>query len=193
MIVKDIGLIQGDYDLFYIDPPWPIKRGGKKNARPNSSGVPLPYKTMNLKEIKEMIQLSVLRSPNANIFLWVIQKYYIEADQIMKELGYMKHTDIIWDKNNGVCPAYTLRFSHEYLQWWYPKGKLLMPCKPALFSTVIKEPSRKHSQKPEQGYIMLETMFPQSKKMEMFARVHRITWDAFGDEIESEEEIINEQ
>ena len=38
---------------------------------------------------------------------------------MMKELGYELHARIIWDKMNGIAPAFTVRFSCKYLLWFY--------------------------------------------------------------------------
>ena len=42
---------------------------------------------------------------------------------------------------------------------------------------------RHHSQKPECAYQMLETFFPQAKKLELFARAERDGWDQWGNEL----------
>ena len=88
-------------------------------------------------------------------------------------LGYQLHARLIWDKGNGPAPAYTVRFAHEYLLWFYKKGNIILPDKDkrGAFSTVLRENSRRcHSKKPECAYQMLETFFPQAKKLELFAR-----------------------
>ena len=40
--------------LVYADPPWRQRRGGKKAARPNSSGNELPYQVESIEEIDEI-------------------------------------------------------------------------------------------------------------------------------------------
>ena len=42
--------------------------------------------------------------------MWTIDKYLHETEQMMKELGYELHARIIWDKENGIAPAFTVRF-----------------------------------------------------------------------------------
>lgn len=51
------------------------------------------------------------------------------------------------------------------------------------FTDVIREGSRKHSQKPEAAYEMIEAMFPEAKRLELFARQERAGWDCFGNEV----------
>lgn len=43
----------------------------------------------------------------------------------------------------------------------------------------------KHSQKPETFHEIIETMFPNVPKLEMFARSERAGWDAWGNESEA--------
>lgn len=176
------------YDILYTDPPWKQSRGGKKTCRPNSTGKSVPYDTMSIEEIKELHSyiFENLMNPKHNIFMWTIDKYLSETEAFMKELGYSLHARIIWDKGNGPAPAYTVRFAHEYLLWFYKKGDILMPVKDkrAAFSTVLHENSKRcHSKKPECAYKMLETYFPEAEKLELFARFERDGWSQWGDEL----------
>lgn len=41
----DIFNAEEKYDILYTDPPWQQGRGGKKAARPNSTGTTVPYET----------------------------------------------------------------------------------------------------------------------------------------------------
>lgn len=103
----------------------------------------------------------------------------------MQELGYTLHARLIWDKENGIAPAFTLRFSHEYLLWFYKKGKILMPIQECRgkYTTVMREKSTVHSRKPVSAYEIIENMFPDAKKIELFARRERSGWDCWGDEV----------
>jgi len=44
----DIFNAEEKYDILYTDPPWQQGRGGKKAARPNSTGTTVPYETMDV-------------------------------------------------------------------------------------------------------------------------------------------------
>ena len=181
----DIYNTNNKYDLVYSDPPWQQTKGNKRKCRPNQ-GKDLDYQTLSMNEIK-LIHEKVKRLCNVkhNFFVWTIDKYLFETEQMMNELGYKLHARMIWDKENGIAPAFTVRFSHEYLLWFYPKGNMLKPdekCR-GKYTTVFREKSTKHSQKPIIAYEMLEEMFPSAHKLELFARRERNNWDAFGNEI----------
>ena len=187
MIITDIKSTENKYGIIYTDPPWQQSRGGRKSVRPNSSGCNLPYNTMKIDDIIKLHSdvFNNLTDDKHNVFMWTIDKYLVETEQFMKELGYTRHARIIWDKITGQATAFTLRFCHEYLIWFYKKGDILMPAKECRgkYSDVIREQVRKHSQKPNCAYEMLEEMFPNANKLELFARQERDGWDCWENEV----------
>ena len=125
-MIIDIYNTKSQYDLILADPPWVQKRGqGKKKVRPKSSGVALDYPVCSLDEIKEHLRqaTSLTQGENSILFLWTIDKYLFEAQQIAEELGYKLHARMIWNKVTGIPAAFTVRYGHEYLLYMY-KGKL---------------------------------------------------------------------
>ena len=86
----DIFTTEEKYDILYTDPPWIQGRGGKKSARPNSTGMDVPYDTM---EIPEIIQVHWhvchnLMNEKHNVFMWTIDKYcypafYLHSDHVI--------------------------------------------------------------------------------------------------------------
>lgn len=175
------------YDVIYTDPPWCQKKSGIRKVRPSQNSRNFDYPTMELSEIACLHGqiLPALAEQKHNVFMWTIDKYLINTECMMKELGYQLHARFIWDKGNGIAPAFTVRFSHEYLLWFYKKGNILMPCQNqrGKYTTVMTEPSTNHSKKPLCAYEMLENMFPNSKKLELFARNERDGWDCWGNEV----------
>jgi len=171
-----------DYQLVYADPCWNQKKGGLRTARPNQDRN-LDYPTMSLKEIKNILAQFDCKI----LFLWTIDKYLFEAQRIGEELGYKLHDRIIWDKENGVAPAFTLRFSKEYLLYMY-KSPMLPIAKEmrGKFTDVIRERSTKHSKKPIKAYELIEALYPNCKKIELFARDKRDGWDVWGNEVDSD-------
>ena len=116
--------------------------------------------------------------------MWTIDKYLFETEQMMRELGYTLHARMIWDKGNGVAPAFTVRYSHEYLLWFYKKGQILKPTDETRgkYTTVIRENSTVHSHKPIVVYNMIDDMFPNVNKLELFARNEKDGWDCWGNQ-----------
>ena len=182
----DIYNTNNHYDLILADPPWRQTKGGKKNVRPDSSGTELDYPVCSMEEIKEHLRqaTSLAAGDNVILFLWTIDKYLFEAQQMAESLGYRLHARMIWNKVTGIPAAFTVRYGHEYLLYMY-KGKLIPVAKEerGKIHTVFTEKVHRHSQKPEISYEIIERLYPNLKKLEMYARRERPEWDAFGNEV----------
>lgn len=173
------------YSVIMADPPWQQSKGGKKSVRPNSSGKELDYQTISLDEIKLHLQVATKHTTgNSVLFLWTIDKYLFEAQKIAEELGYKLHARMIWNKVNGIPAAFTIRFGHEYLLYMY-KGKLLPIAKEqrGKIHSVFTEQVKRHSQKPQIAYEIIEHLYPNCQRLEMYARNQRDGWDCWGNEV----------
>ncbi|MBQ0124746.1 MAG: DNA methyltransferase [Clostridiales bacterium] len=173
------------YDVILADPPWKQSKGGKKSVREKSSGKPLDYPVCSLDDIKLHLQNAVsLANDNSVLFLWTIDKYLIEAQRIAEDLGYKLHARLIWNKVTGIPAAFTVRYGHEYLLYMY-KGKLLpiAQSERGKIHTVFTEQVKRHSQKPEISFDIIERLYPNANKLEMYARRERDGWDCWGNEV----------
>ena len=186
MIIPDLTTAEHKYQLILADPPWRHAKGGRKSVRPNSSGTGLDYPSLSLTDIEEHLRQAVALCPedNAVLFLWTIDKYLIQAQQIAENLGFGLHARMIWDKINGIPAAFTVRYGHEYLLYMY-RGKLLPIAKEerGKIHTVFHEMPKKHSQKPEIAYEIIERLYPDLSKLELYARHTRDGWDSWGNEL----------
>lgn len=180
----DLFNTENKYSLIYADPPWKQSKGGKKAVRLNSSGIPLDYPVCTLDEIKEhLAEATKATTENAVLFLWTIDKYLFEAQNIAEGLGYKLHARMIWNKVTGIPAAFTVRYGHEYLLYMY-RGKLtpVATDERGKIHTVFTEQVKKHSQKPEIAYEIIERLYPDINKLEMYARNTRLGWDCWGNE-----------
>ena len=77
------------YGIIYTDPPWQQRKGGYRKVRPHSSGTSLDYPVMSTQAIMEFhkITLPLLAEERHNVFMWTIDKYLMDAERLMKELG----------------------------------------------------------------------------------------------------------
>lgn len=181
----DIFNTSNQYGLILADPPWKQAKGGKKSVRPVSSGTALDYPVCSLEEIKDHLsQATSLCSEDSVLFLWTIDKYLFEAQQIAEELGYKLHARMIWNKVTGIPAAFTVRYGHEYLLYMY-KGKLPPVAleERGKIHTVFTEKVQRHSQKPEISYEIINRLYPDLKKLEMYARTERDHFDCWGNEV----------
>jgi N6-adenosine-specific RNA methylase IME4 len=147
--------------------------------------MPLDYQICTLEEIEEHLQMAAtLIEENGLLFLWTIDKYLFEAQSIAEKIGFKLHARMIWNKVTGIPAAFTVRYGHEYLLYMY-KGKLRPVCKKeqGKIHTVFTEQVKRHSQKPEVSFEIIEKLYPTERKLELYARKHRDNWDCWGNEI----------
>lgn len=184
-MVIDIFNSDKKYGLIVADPPWKQAKGGKKSVREKSSGTSLDYPTCSLEEIKNHLEAAnKLTEDNAILFLWTIDKYLFEAQKMAEDLGYKLHARMIWNKVTGIPAAFTVRFGHEYLLYMY-KGKLIPVAQNerGKIHTVFTEQVKRHSQKPEISFEIINRLYPDLKKLELYARTEREGYDCWGNEV----------
>ena len=173
------------FSVLMIDPPWLKKKGGLRKVRPNQ-GRSLDYETMSIDKIFELLDNEIFNNTTENhaVFMWTIEQYLNDCDKYMEQRGYRRHCRFIWDKTNGVAPAFTVRYSHEYLIWYY-KNKMIPIAKEqqGKFMTVFSEKTREHSRKPNYAYKMVEALYPNENKIDVFSREKREGWGQFGNQI----------
>lgn len=184
-MVVDIYNTDKQYDLIVADPPWKQTKGGKKAVRPNTSGKALDYPTCTMDIIEDHLrQATSLTGDNSVLFLWTIDKYLYQAEEIAKKLGYKLHARMVWNKVVGIPAAFTIRYGHEYMLYMY-RGKLTPVAteERGKIHSVFTERSRRHSQKPEISYEIINRLYPNLKKLEMYARTEREGFDSWGNEL----------
>lgn len=172
------------YEVLVIDPPWPKRKGGLRRVRENQ-GRSLDYETMTVGENFALLDAEVFPKAAAthSVFLWNIEQFLDEADVEMFARGYKRHCRIVWDKGNGVAPAFTVRFTHEYLVWYYkPKFLQISPSMRGKLSTVWSEASRQHSRKPDVAYTNISSLYPDAQRLDVFSREKRPGYDQWGNQ-----------
>ena len=169
-------------DVLIIDPPWPKKKGGKRRVRPKQ-GKKLDYNTLSVAEIFNLLDREIFPRKQHTVFMWTIDEFLVECEKQMSERSYRRHARLIWNKTNGIAPAFSVRFAHEYLIWYYkPKFIKIHNTARGLFTTVFTEKAREHSRKPDIIYLMIQALYPHAKKLDVFSREERIGWDTWGNE-----------
>lgn len=172
------------FDVLMIDPPWPKKKGGLRNTRPNQ-GRSLDYPTLSVPAIFELLDNDIfsLAKPTHSVFLWTIDEFLHSGEQAMEARGYRRHARFIWDKTNGVAPAFSVRYSHEYLIWFYkPKFQSVADNMRGKVKTIFTESAREHSRKPDTAYRIIESFWPNAERLDVFSRQARPGWVQWGDQ-----------
>jgi len=171
------------YQTILADPPWEQKMAGKYRTRHRRIRE-LPYPTMTIEEIKAL-PVGDFADEGCHLWLWTTNQYLPSGFEVMEGWGFKYLAPITWVKPSGagnwfVSVTQTLLFGY--------KGKCVFPqerYKPTVLHTSIP---RRHSQKPEAFYDLIESISPEPR-IELFSRARRFGWDCWGNEVESDIEL----
>lgn len=163
------------YDLIYADPPWRYSF-----SKSNSRKVENQYPTMTVEEI---CSLDVPVAKDCVLYLWATAPKLLEALEVMKAWGFTYKTQAVWDKGK-IGMGYWFRGRHEMLLVGV-RGKVSPPEQALRVASVFNFDRSKHSKKPVEIRELIESWFPDKKKLEMFCRSAAPGWAVFGNEVDS--------
>jgi N6-adenosine-specific RNA methylase IME4 len=164
-------LPEGPFQLIYADPPWQMGNPSAPHAPENH------YPTM---PIADIIALKPPAADQAVLFLWALSSLLPEALAVVEAWGFECKTTFCWVKESIGLGVWA-RNRHELLLLCQRGGH--SPPEPEdRVDSVIQERRGRHSQKPERFYELIERMYPQCSKLELFARRGRPGWTSWGNE-----------
>jgi len=178
-IAKSNQPLNGSFDrlfpLVYADPPWRYEHSQTTNREIENH-----YPTMTLEEICAL-PVADLTTPDAILFLWTTSPKLEESLQVINAWGFTYRTCFVWVKDR-IGMGYYARQRHELLLI-AKRGNMPVPEAEQRYDSVIESPRSDHSAKPEILYEMLDGMYPEVDKLEMFARgVARNGWYTWGNQ-----------
>lgn len=165
----------GEYEVILADPPWDYYKAYNTHGIVKDFG----YKTMSLDDIKEM---KLPAAKDSVLFLWTTSPQLDVAIDVMRAWGYTYKTSAIWEKVNTLGMGFYFRINHELLLVGV-KGNAKCPAPGDRPASIIKDKLRSHSQKPDRVYSMIEAMYPDRSKIELFARRRRAGWSSWGNQL----------
>lgn len=133
---------------------------------------------MSLQEIEDY---PVPAKENAILFLWATVPLLPVGLEVMASWNFIYKSNCVWNKVSLGLGNY-FRINHEILLLG-TRGKIKCPEPANRFPSIINEKRTQHSRKPVQIYEIIERMYPNTSKIELFARTHRFGWDALGHEL----------
>jgi N6-adenosine-specific RNA methylase IME4 len=162
----------GPFELIYADPPWQIGNANGEHAPENH------YPTL---PIHEIATLPIPAAPNAILFLWAVNCRLPQALEVMRAWGFEYKTNLAWVKPSIGLGGWA-RNRHELLLLGR-KGSFPLADPEDRPDSVIEAARGRHSEKPDCVYELLERMYPQASKLELFARGRaRKGWVSWGNE-----------
>jgi len=159
------------YEVIYADPPWNYDNSGFAQSAASQ------YPTMSIDDICEL-RIDKLTVHNSVLFLWATSPLLPDAFKVIEAWGFNYKASMVWVKDRAPGMGWWINTKHELL---------LIACKdinhPAIkLDSVIRASVTIHSKKPAEFYEAIEEMYPESKKIELFARQARKGWEAWGNE-----------
>jgi N6-adenosine-specific RNA methylase IME4 len=169
------------YPVILADPPWRFDRGRKDGTGfPFSDRSPENhYPTMTHEEMMALPVANIC-TPDAILFMWSTNAHLAKAILIMQAWGFEYLTNLVWKKSSGgQGMGFYVRNVHEPLLIGR-KGKMISPLPENRPPSVIEAPRTGHSEKPREVYSLIDKMYPDFQKIELFARAQHLGWDRWG-------------
>ena len=174
-----------DYGVILADPPWSYSSWNGKKSRTADS----KYSLMTTEQIAEMAPaIDVIADDNCALFMWATSPMLDDALTVMSIWGFKYKTiGLNWIKTQKHKKQKVIMGMGHYTR---PGSKICLlglrgkaPVADKGVHQVIVEPRRKHSQKPDGQYPRIERLYPDTPKIELFARNKREGWDSWGNEL----------
>ena len=177
------------YDVIYTDPPW-YYGGSLLSTQENAIGLgksaagryPLMKTETMIDEIAPLV--TELANDNAYLVMWVTNSHIPDSIRLAEASGFTFVSPLfVWDKLSPKMGYYTnSQFEYVFL---FKKGKPVKHIgKPGntKISQYIGERRRQHSRKPDVTRDLINELWPNASKLEMFARTSTEGWDVWGNE-----------
>jgi len=162
----------GVFDLVYADPPWQLGNPGSDHAPEQH------YPTMPLEEITA---LDIPAADDCLLYLWVANPVLPAGLQVLEAWGFEYRGNEVWDKKSIGLGVWT-RYQHELLLIGR-KGNASPAPQELRYPSLFSVEKGRHSEKPQLVYERLETLYPERRKVELFARNTRPDWTSWGNEV----------
>ncbi len=171
----------GGYAVIYADPPWDY-RGQLQHAGPSSGdpgGAIRHYPTVRLSDLRRL-DVSSIAADDALLFMWATSPHLDQAIALVVAWGVVWATvAFVWDKQR-VNPGYYTMSQCE-LCLVFKRGRIPTPRGARNVRQLVSEHRTEHSRKPAEVRRRIETMFPDQRRIELFARDAEIDgWDIWG-------------
>jgi N6-adenosine-specific RNA methylase IME4 len=170
--------LQQTYPIVLADPPWRFEHPTYSLSRDIEEN----YPTLPIDEICAL-PVSELASESALLFLWVPTPLLEQAFQVIAAWGFEYRTGIVWDKCIVGMGNY-VRQRHENLLI-ARRAEFPTPEPARRPPSIIEARRREHSRKPDEAYEIIERMYPDLPKIELFARNAREGWARWRNQAEA--------
>ena len=165
----------GQFNVIYADPAWRYDYSVS-----TSREIENHYPTMTLDEICAL-PVSDISADDCVLFMWATSPKLADAIKVLEAWGFIYKTCMVWVKDK-IGMGYYARQQHELLLIG-TRGNLPTPEPKNRPSSVIYGERTEHSTKPDEVYEVIERMYPEFSRVELFCRTPRKGWYAWGNQL----------
>ena len=170
------------YELIYADPPW--KYNERKNAA-TKFGRGTPYPTMTTDDICAL-DIPAIAADNCALALWATGPRIPDAMRVIDAWGFRYCTILFTWAKISKSGAYRLLpgyYTGSNAEICFLGARGSVPVDDKSVRQIIAAPLERHSKKPAEAYDRLDRLWPDAKRIELFARDARDGWHAWGNEL----------
>lgn len=177
----------GPYDVILADPPW-FYRDRRNGGSKFGGGAQKHYPVMKLDELLALPVVTIA-APRSVLFMWTTFPRLEWALAVMKAWGFKYRTlGFSWIKTNRKSGGYYFGVgfyakSNAEVCLLGTRGRPLHPATNGVSSAIVS-PLMQHSRKPDEARRRIELMYPDARKIELFAREQPEGWDVWGNQVE---------
>lgn len=203
----------GEYTIIYADPPWKYNNRANHKTR-FRGGAQGHYPCMPLEQIASL-PIGALGAKNSLLAMWCTFPFLDDQIKLFEHWGYSYRTQLVtWTKLNPKgydLPKDDPNYKHGKPYVLYSDGLfhsvffgtghyakanpevLLLgmrgqvPVISDKYSSVLLAPISDHSRKPHEAYSIIEGVFGDQKRIELFARTSAPGWDVMGNHIDGKD------
>jgi N6-adenosine-specific RNA methylase IME4 len=166
------------FGVLYVDPPWDFLVRDRTTGMDRHAANHYPVMSLD-----ELGALELPAAPDCVLYLWATAPMLGHALDLIRGWGFSYKTTHGWAKP-GQGTGYIVRENLELLLV-ASRGNPAWPAMGEQERSFVFEASRgEHSEKPNDFAAMIERLWPNTPKQDMFARRPRPGWDHWGNEVE---------
>ena len=175
-----------EYQIIYADPPWHCWVGGNRNASKH-------YNCMGIEDIYAM-PVAKIAAKNCALFLWATFPMLPECIETLRRWGFRYSTvAFTWIKRNPKSDAMFMgcgNYTRANAEICLLGIRGSMKRKDKTVRQIIYASRGRHSSKPTETRDRIIQLFGDLPRVELFARYKVPGWDAWGNEVKSDIEML---
>jgi len=164
------------YGVLYVDPPWNFLVRNRETGMDRHAANHYPVMSL-----EDLAALELPAAKDCVLYLWAPIAQDANAQRLIEAWGFEYKSAHIWAKPD--CGTGFWGLENAELLLIATRGNVPCPAPGTQLPYLIEAPRGEPSEKPALFAEMIERHWPNTPKLEMFARQPRDGWDSWGNEV----------